>query len=337
MLSFLGHVWWLLLLAVPFLGGSTVILRQRRRLTRRWLRGMLLVGSLVALLLGTALLAVGGYSLWFTHRPLPASVQRTLFEGVDYLRIVRETPARNVIHVVRINLHAPGIRFLVTPGVSPEDAPPFFRAMKTTEFLQQYRLQLAINGDFFYPFHSTTPFNFYPRRGDRVYTTGISMSEGKVYSPGNNAHPTLYISKDNRVSIDTPVGDAYNAISGDALLLKGGVITPQSMTSDRYRTEPQPRLAVGYTRDASTLIVVMVDGRQPNFSEGLSMPDFGRLALEYGLYDAINLDGGGSVTLAIAGADGQPEILNTPIDNYLPGRERIVANHLGVYAAPVRR
>jgi exopolysaccharide biosynthesis protein len=209
--------------------------------------------------------------------------------------------------------------------------------MKTTEFLQQHHLQLAINGDFFYPFHSTTPFNYYPRYGDRVYTIGISMSEGRVFSPGNNAHPTLYISRDNRVSIDTPVGDAYNAISGDVLLVKGGQNVARTAVGDKYRLEPQPRIAVGYTRDTDTLIILLVDGRQPNFSEGMSMAEFGQLALEYGLYNAINLDGGGSVTLAIGGADGLPLILNTPIDNYLPGRERIVANHLGVYAAPARK
>jgi hypothetical protein len=30
------------------------------------------------------------------------------------------------------------------------------------------------------------------------------------------------------------------------------------------------------------------------------------------------------------GDDGEPRVLNSPIDNYIPGRERSVANHLGI-------
>jgi hypothetical protein len=44
----------------------------------------------------------------------------------------------------------------------------------------------------------------------------------------------------------------------------------------------------------------------------------------------MSLDGGGSSTLVIEGEDGLPEILNSPIDSYIPGRERPVANHLGI-------
>ena len=44
----------------------------------------------------------------------------------------------------------------------------------------------------------------------------------------------------------------------------------------------------------------------------------------------MNLDGGGSSTLVVEGPDGEPRVLNSPIDNYIPGRERPVANHLGI-------
>ncbi len=46
----------------------------------------------------------------------------------------------------------------------------------------------------------------------------------------------------------------------------------------------------------------------------------------------MNLDGGGSSTMVVAGRDGQSRVLNSPIDNYIPGRERPVANHLGIFA-----
>ena len=50
--------------------------------------------------------------------------------------------------------------------------------------------------------------------------------------------------------------------------------------------------------------------------------------------DAIELDGGGSATLVTEGEDGQPEVLSSPIHQRIPGRERPVANHLGVRVDP---
>jgi hypothetical protein len=35
--------------------------------------------------------------------------------------------------------------------------------------------------------------------------------------------------------------------------------------------------------------------------------------------------------MVIEGENGEATVLNSPIDNYIPGRERPVANHLGVF------
>jgi hypothetical protein len=35
--------------------------------------------------------------------------------------------------------------------------------------------------------------------------------------------------------------------------------------------------------------------------------------------------------MVIEGEDGQPVILNSPVDQYVPGRERPVANHIGIF------
>ena len=80
------------------------------------------------------------------------------------------------------------------------------------------------------------------------------------------------------------------------------------------------------------MIVIAVDGRQPNYSEGVNLAELAEIAIEYGAYTALNLDGGGSTTLVIEGESGRPELLNSPIDNRIPGRERPVENHLGIYA-----
>mgnify|MGYP001607333285 CR=1 FL=1 len=47
---------------------------------------------------------------------------------------------------------------------------------------------------------------------------------------------------------------------------------------------------------------------------------------------AVHFDGGGSSTLAMEGEDGHPMQMNSPIQLGEPGRERPVANHVGVRA-----
>jgi exopolysaccharide biosynthesis protein len=61
-----------------------------------------------------------------------------------------------------------------------------------------------------------------------------------------------------------------------------------------------PRTAAGVRADG-TLLFVTVDGRRPEESVGMSLPELTDLMLELGAVSAINLDGGGSTTMVIDG------------------------------------
>src|SRR5262249_9276108 len=148
-------------------------------------------------------------------------------------------------------------------------------------------------------------------------------------------HPTMYISQDNQVSFTKPSGAAYNALSGNVIFVLDGRSTVDGLT-DAYHVERQPRTAVGVTQDGKTLLLIVVDGRQPNYRAGATMREISAIAIKYGADEAINLDGGGSTTLVAESATGSPMVLDSPIDNRIPGRERAVANHLGVYASKQR-
>jgi hypothetical protein len=79
------------------------------------------------------------------------------------------------------------------------------------------------------------------------------------------------------------------------------------------------------------LWLVVVDGRQPGYSEGVSHDELVALFQQLGAADAMSLDGGGSATMVARGRFG-PQLLNRPIHTGVPGRERPVANHLAVFA-----
>jgi exopolysaccharide biosynthesis protein len=89
---------------------------------------------------------------------------------------------------------------------------------------------------------------------------------------------------------------------------------------------------VGLSEDRKTLLILVVDGRQPGYSQGLTLLEMAELMRSYGARNAINLDGGGSSTLVMEGPLGFPVVLNSPIHLYIPGLQRPVGNHLGIFA-----
>jgi len=289
--------------------------------------------TLIALLLALAAAALlaGGFLFWRDHRPQPASERVQLFDGITAIRDVRQQPRPLVMHVVQIDLATPGLSFLVTPG---DPAGGYeVRAQSTSQFLDKYDLQLALNGDFIWPWWYHTIFDYYPHAGDPTGVNGFAASRGAVYSEEewDDPRPTLFLAQDNRAGIDQPVGAVYNAISGLPLIVEDGRISDQ-IEPDEYYAGVHPRTAIGLDRERKTLLIFMVDGRQPHYSEGVTLPELAQIAIEYGAYTALNLDGGGSSTLVVEDRLGRPQVLNSPIHAAVPGMERPVGNHLGVYA-----
>lgn len=285
--------------------------------TRRWLR--VLVIALVLIGLGAAGLRVYGQG-----RPVPVPVRQHLFPGIDYVRKVQWVPRPLITHVITVDMRTPRLRFLVTPPDDKASDTPL-QARTTSQFLSEFGVQVAVNGDGFSPWWSHSPMDYYPHPGDPVRPRGNAASRGKIYSSTPENFPTLYISSRNQLSFDAPARP-YNAISGEFMLVSGGTALPELDGSAL-----DPRTAVGYSRSGRYLYLVVVDGRQPFYSDGITLKELAAVLISLGAQYAMNLDGGGSSTMVVEAADGRPRIINSPIDNYIPGRERPVANHLGIY------
>lgn len=286
----------------------------------------------VKIVLGVIVLLVlcsGGYLLYDRGRPAPVPVKQKLYEGVLYRRLVRVFPRPMIAHVLTIDTKAKGIGFLVTPADTDGDRP--LKARTTSHFLEEFGVQVAVNGDGFSPWWSRSVADYYPRAGDPVAPFGFSASSGNIYWDGENdgdigVEPTLYINRRNALSFNNRPNNVHSAISGDRMLvLKGEII------SDLDNSEVEPRTAVGINRNGRYLYIVVVDGRQPFYSAGATFVELAEILVEQGAFAAMSLDGGGSSTLVVEGEDGLPRLLNAPIDNYIPGRERPVGNHLGIF------
>lgn len=239
-----------------------------------------------------------------------------IFRGVELCAGSTEVPRPLQVRAVRINLREPSIDFLVTPLVG--DGTRAFGGRTTSEFLTEFKCQVALNGSIFDVFAK--------RRGDPMHVEGLSLSRGDLFS-STNKWDALLISTNHRAWIarsPVDIAGAYNAFSGYyALLIKG---KNNGGMKDRH-----PRSAVGISRNGRYLILMTIDGRQPGYSEGASTGETAEWIRKLGAYNALNLDGGGSTALVFEWPDGSPALLNRPCGPPV-GLERRVANHLGVFA-----
>ncbi len=272
-------------------------------------------------------LFIGGYFLFNSGRPAPVPKKEEIMDGVTYLRIVRYLPHSMVAHVLVIDKKNRKLQIMVTPP--DEISGGVLKARTTSQFLEEFGVQIAINGDGFFPWWSRSPVDYYPHVGDPVTPNGFAASYGDRYADGLQdirPEPTVYVSRRNELTFNKPPNKIYHALSGDRMLLQGGEVI-----SGLDDTEMDPRTAVGTNRNGRFVFLVVVDGRQPFYSEGATFTELAELLRELGAFYAMSLDGGGSSTMVIEGKDGKPIIINSPIDSYIPMRERPVANHLGVF------
>lgn len=280
------------------------------------------VGVVVGLLYGVA--------AWLNLLPgfPPQEVTEDLFPGITYHRVVRRKPYPLVVHIARIDLTTPGLRFLVTPR-DHKGAKPL-NARTTSGFLREVGAQVAINGDFFDPWWAKSPWDYYPRVGDPVDILGRACSEGNWYSnsPRRSRRPTLFLSQQNQAEIGTTFPTAfepYNALSGHTIFIKDGEFTGSG------NSNCHPRSVVALDKTGTQLFLVVADGRQRFYSRGATLKELATILQAVGAEVALNLDGGGSSTLVTSPRAGQVRVLNRPIQTGIPGRERPIANHLGVF------
>lgn len=115
------------------------------------------------------------------------------------------------------------------------------------------------------------------------------------------------------------------AIGGGPLLVRDGAwyADPQGPSKGEFATQ-MPASAIGERADG-TLLLVQVDGRQPDRSVGLLQPQLAQLLIAFGAQEGMQLDGGGSSTIVarLPGAS-LATVLNRPSD----GSERRIADAL---------
>jgi exopolysaccharide biosynthesis protein len=281
------------------------------------------------------------------------------FVGVTLITRTETSPRAETMHIAEINLNAPGIGFELTPpGGTLETV-----RQTTLDYLNQQHAQLAINGEFFLPFPSVDPNSM---------LIGLAASNGNVYSSFEapvqsyaivTDAPALNIDPSNHASIvhdNTSFADGkhvqesvtlWNTIAGSAQIITNGVasipmyldathpdglLTPGGpasySNSNSWYNLTNARTVIGLSQDNQTLFLFTVDNA--GGSHGMTLPEIANLLVsDYGVYNALNLDGGGSTSMAMQNpGTGVGSLINVSSDN---PAGRAEGSNLAIFATPV--
>lgn len=253
-----------------------------------------------------------------------------IFSGVERLDVTLKEPRPLRLHALRVDLTADGVA-LVTDRDNG-DRPEEVDGLKTSTFLLRNHCQAAINGAPFWPGQKDE---------DRPQNVvGLVVSGGELVSPVDADKPraALVIRGGGRASIETPpisLEGVETGVGGFGVILRAGRGVRPANETDALIDGLHPRTAIGLGPGGRTLLLLVVDGRQQGYSEGVNLAELGQVLAWLGAVDGLNLDGGGTTSMVISDGAAGYRLVNQPIDGRVPGQERVSASHLGVIAAPL--
>jgi exopolysaccharide biosynthesis protein len=262
--------------------------------------------------------------------------------AVIYRHITRANPPMQ-LHIVTVDLADPAVHIKFARGGSdPNLAKPWEATlMPVSAMAARDGLNIAVNGNFFSPKDFQMILGrrvgYYP--GNWARACGWSMTDGVAYSnqPMLADWPSLAVDSRGHVIIGKIAkypADVRQIVSGSRMILINGQITVPPDPDPDPDGKPAPHTTAGIDRDAKILILLVVDGRRPQYSAGLTIHQLAAEMQRLGAWQALNLDSGGSSTLVMTDSEGIPRVINRPSDGHdLPvdlSIERSVVNALGV-------
>ena len=139
---------------------------------------------------------------------------------------------------------------------------------------------------------------------------GLTVGEQRAFYT-TVSDPNVFTSAPMLIENHVPVGASFAGFYSEEALKKF-----RYEDAARHQGVRHPRTAIAVTDDGHLLMVV-VDGRRPGLSEGMSARELTEFLQEnFHPKDALNMDGGGSSTLCIQGqGDPDTHVVNYPTDN----------------------
>ena len=241
--------------------------------------------------------------------PKAELAERPINEAIQLLTITQSDPSA-VSFVARVDLTHPAVDVQITPEKREK--------YLTSIFAEQNDCVLAINGE------AGETMAMDCELGE---WSGNWVSDGKVIMMADTEkRPFIGISKGNKANyyeesfLDTKYKPAYfNAIWGRFDILKKNEVVKHD------RDRPYARTVMGVNAEGTYLYLMIVDGKRPDYSAGLTYKDCAAILEALGASDAMACDQGGSSCMYVRNMGG---IINRPADS--DGIERPIYSHFGI-------
>lgn len=241
---------------------------------------------------------------------------RELAEGVKYIKKIYKNSEGRDVAVFAVTVE-PGSPALADVWAEPQGVIKIVPEQVEEMEAAGRRVLAAANADFFHFFSS-----------DSHETYGAQIVDGKVIVEPNDSTKKYgnnwfgrtfdgkYVITDAAEYYSTYKGKLACAVGGGYRLVQNGVVTmPDDYENDpdlASDTLPDPRTCIGISPEGG-FALICVDGRS-EASAGASYSDEAQLFfdLDMNITEVLNLDGGGSVAIAVESEVGAHEVVNTP-------------------------
>ncbi|MBN80525.1 MAG: hypothetical protein CMJ70_10330 [Planctomycetaceae bacterium] len=245
--------------------------------------------------------------------------------GLHYEMHEVKDPRVNRIHVLRLDLRVGKLKPAVVVGADPDGDGPAETALTSP-------LKLAA-GSSVVAFINTNPWDSFPdaegrrnRRwfaGQPVDISGLASSSGRIRSASQSHGASVWFDGTGRLRLGVAPGDDQEqpeerrlteGMAGFGLVMKEGKVVVGEGGA------VHPRTSIGVDRTGRIAWLVVVDGRQRGFSEGMNLHELGLRMKKLGCWDAMNMDGGGSSVMGLVNEEGEMQVFNSPSDRRLGRR-----------------
>ncbi len=228
-----------------------------------------------------------------------------IYPGVKYLFYntqVKECPVK--FYVVLIDIKLAKAKIIVSPSE--------YKNRKPSEFAKAIGAQIAING-------SIWRSAFVP--------LGLTVFKGNKWpeTKDNNRYGFFAVTEKGQVWISLPEEvvdftpyDIYMAISGYPMVVRKGKAA--EICNCGYVCLKHPRTAVGIDKFGKKIFFIVAEGRRKD-SVSITLGSLAEFMIRIGVWDGLNLDGGGASVLYIKDKGGVVNKLNEK-------EERLVSNSL---------
>lgn len=255
----------------------------------------------------------------FYLEPFFDSLKKLSFGKVQTIDFIQ---ADDGLEIIKINLNEPlNVVFLAAVDLTKYNVgldTAVSVKLRTAKVANRNDWDIAVNGE-----AGTAPAREAPLGswiGNFIVDGTPVMLEDTKY------RPFIYFDKQNKVYyskeedvIKKPTEQMFNAIWGRFNMMMNGenTISKHDYTAEHFF----PRTLIGMNKEGNRIFMMVVDGRKPLYSIGVTMPQAVEIFKTIGVYNAMACDQGGS-SLMYSKKLG---VVNRPSD----GGERAVYTHLG--------